>query len=199
MNYYCVACKVSKEAKVKTDIELNFSRILRSDLYFRVLFPSKQYKVKKGKVFIEVCKPITPGYLFIKSEKQLEEYSIDFRRITNCYGLVESQKTNNSKEKSIFYKLYREDLAYASWVFSHNGLITPSKITLEVGTCVNVISGPLATFNGQIIKVDKRNNKVCIFSENSGTLQKVWVPVEIVRKEDLDSNSEILKAFSKVY
>lgn len=200
MNYYCVACKVSKELKVKENIELHFHKVLKDNSTFIILFPSKQYKVKTGKINKNVLKALTPGYLFIKTNINLDEYSIDFRKILDCYGLVESQKLDENNSKSISYKLYsREDITYAEWIFSHNGEITPSKITLEVGTCVNVISGPLATFNGQIIKVDKRNNKVCIYSENSGTLQKVWVPVEIVKKEDLDSNAEILKAFSKVY
>lgn len=197
--YYCIACKVSKETKVKNELENYLNKTFDTFKLFQVLFPTKQYKIKKGKTFENVNKPLTPGYLFIKSEIELDIYSRDFRKIVDCYGLVESKNSIDNKSKNISYKLERNDYIYASWIFSHNGTITPSKITLEIGSKVNVISGPLATFNGEIIKVDKRNNKVCIYSENSGTLQKVWVPIEIVKDEDLDSDQEILKEFSKVY
>lgn len=198
MNYYCVACKVSKEENVINDIKLYLTKILGIKSIVEIIFPTKQYRVKKGNKKEKITKPLTPGYLFIKSEIELDRFSREFRSINDCYGLVQS-KRNDEKEKNVIFKLQKEDLEYASWIFSNKGNITPSKITLEIGQFVNVISGPLATFNGKIIKVDKRNNKVCIYSENSGTLQKVWVPVEIVKKEDLNENDFILKEFSKVY
>lgn len=197
MNYYCISCKVSKEIKIKEEVNILLKRIFNEDAFFNVLFPTKQYRVKKGKTYIPVCKPLTPGYLFIKTNIILDMYSREFKKINDCYGLVVSKTTE--EKSNISYKLTHEDLNYATWIFSNNGSIVPSKITLDIGTCVSVISGPLATFNGKIIKVDKRNNKVCLFSENSGTLQKVWVPVEIVKKEDLESTEHILKEFSKVY
>jgi transcription antitermination factor NusG len=197
MNYYCVACKVSKETQIKKEIEDTFNRIFDEDKVVEVLFPTKQYKIKRKKTPSDIIKPLTPGYLFIKTSKDIDKFARDFKRIKDCYGLVQSKKTDSEQNTS--YKLEREDLIYATWIYSNKGNIIPSKITLEIGSSVNVISGPLATFNGQIIKVDKRNNKVCIFSENSGTLQKVWVPVEIVKKDELDSTERILKEFSKVY
>ncbi len=199
MNYYCIACKVSKELTVKKDLEHYLTKIFDDEHHFQVLFATKQYKVKNGKSRIEVKKPLTPGYIFIKIDTELDKYARELRKISDCYGLVESKKIVEDKTDTVCYKLMRDDLKYATWIFSNDGEIIPSKITLNIGTSVCVISGPLATFNGKIIKVDKRNNKVCLFSENSGTLQKVWVPVEIVKEEDLDSNDHILKEFSKVY
>lgn len=198
MNYYCVACKVSKEENVIKEINAIFYNILENNSILEVIFPTKQYKIKKATKRLNVKKPLTPGYIFIKSETNLDKFAREFRKINDCYGLVQSKK-KQEKENNVIYKLQKKDLEYATWIFSNEGNITPSKITLEIGQLVNVISGPLATFNGKIIKVDKRNNKVCLFSENSGTLQKVWVPVEIVKKEDLDDNEYILKEFSKVY
>lgn len=198
MNYYCVACKVSKEENVKKELSSIISKLIEEDSLFEISFPTKQYKINKKKTKDKIIKPLTPGYIFIKSEIEIDKFSREIRKVNDCYGMVQSKKTNN-KENNIIYKLQKEDLIYAQWIFENGGKITPSKITLEIGEVVNVISGPLATFNGKIIKVDKRNNKVCLFSENSGTLQKVWVPVEIVKKEDLDTNELILKEFSKVY
>lgn len=200
MKYYCVATKVSNELKVKKGIQLLFNRLFEEeDIYYKVIFPTKDYKAKKGKFYFDVSRALTPGYIFIKTDVDLNLYSRDLKTIKDCYGLVVSNKLVEKSQKSISYQLVRGDLEYAVWIFSNDGQIIPSKITLKVGTSVSVISGPLATFNGKIVKVDKRNNKVCIFSENSGILQKVWVPVEIVKDEDVDSNTKILKEFSKVY
>ncbi len=198
MNYYCIACKVSKEDKVKNEIIFLFNKIKDEIGKFEVIFPTKQFKVKKGKVKEDIIKPLTPGYIFIKTEFAINKFARDIKLINDSYGLVQSMKLD-SNENNIVYELQRDDLKYAKWIFTNNGNIRPSKITLEIGEIVNVISGPLASFNGQIIKVDKRNNKVCLYSENSGTLNRVWVPVEIVNKEDIKSDEVILKEFAKVY
>lgn len=198
MNYYCIACKVSKEDKVKKEISHIFEKLGDEINNYEIIFPTKQFKIKKGKLKENVIKPLTPGYIFLKTDFEIDKYARDIKRITDSYGLVQSMKLD-SNENNIVYNLQREDLIYARWIFTNKGNITPSKITLEIGEFVNVISGPLASFNGQIIKVDKRNNKVCLFSENSDTLNKVWVPVEIVKKEDLQSDEVILKEFAKVY
>lgn len=198
MNYYCIATKVSKEEEVKKNLTILLKSIFNENSHFEIIFPTKQYKIKKGNKKENVIKPLTPGYIFLKINDSIDKFSRDIRKIQNCYGLVQSKKVDE-KENNTIYKLQNSSLEYAIWIFSNKGNITPSKITVEVGQFVNVISGPLATFNGKIIKVDKRNNKVCLFSENSGTLQKVWVPVEIVKNEDLTSQEKILKEFSKVY
>ena len=81
MNYYCIACKVSKEIKVKEEIILLLKRTFSENTVFKVLFPTKQYRVKKGKTNVEVCKALTPGYLFIKTEAVLDKYSREFKKI----------------------------------------------------------------------------------------------------------------------
>lgn len=74
-------------------------------------------------------------------------------------------------------KLFGEDLQYARWVLSQNGLIGVSK-AIKVNEKVKIIDGPLAQMEGHIIKYSRRNRNCLVEVEFMNRKVKTWLPFE---------------------
>jgi transcription antitermination factor NusG len=73
------------------------------------------------------------------------------------------------------------DERFARWVFSLNGLISLSKAYRE-GDRVKVISGPLKDLEGNILRVDKRNQSGQVAIMFNNRMVKTWLGFELVEK-----------------
>lgn len=190
MNYYCIACKSTRELKVIEKLEKTFSTILKDDYDLQFVFPQKETKEKRAKKYYMVNKPLTPGYIFLRSKLELAKYKVNFYLASDCYGLVKSNYDNT-------FTLKHNDKFFAQWVFDYKGLIKPSLVKIKIGVCVQVVSGPLADYKGEIVNVDKRNNKVLVYLNSVGNIKKTWLPIDIIKEDDEKDNLQILKEFSK--
>lgn len=188
MSYYCISSKVGSEKRLIPHLEKLFEREFEDDNDIQIIFPYKRVMEKRNKLKMKVEKPLLPGYLLLKSEKQLSYISKEIRRTPYSYGLVSNRIDNK-------FDMHGADIQYADWVFSYNGIIEPSKVALELGTEVRVVSGPLVDCLGEVARVDKRQEKVGVNMLFLGAIRLVWLPIEIV--ETHVNDEDVKRTFVK--
>jgi transcriptional antiterminator NusG len=132
---------------------------------------SERNVIKNGKT-IKQFRPIVSGYVFFSSEMEP-----DWRTIIGF--------------KDIFYPLrYSDDskclrgydIAFVHWLIRHNGVIGVSK-AIQCGTRIKIVEGPLKEYEGNIIKVNKRQKSVMIQIDTEGIINTVWLSYEYIKEE----------------
>ena len=162
MVYGCVFCLTGKEASVAEKIELNFPDIRALALR------QKKRKTKNGKTTIESI-VLFPGYVFFKTEEG--NFVFELTRIDGVLSVLSTPKGD--------WRLWGQDEEFTAWVFRNHGLIDFSKAYQE-GDHIRILSGPLKDYEGEIIKIDKRNRNGQVALCFSGKTMKVWMGFELV-------------------
>ena len=81
------------------------------------------------------------------------------------------------------YELKEKDKAFATWVFTYDGLIKPSKAIMKPGQSIKIIEGPLKGMAGYIYRVCRRGNRVTVAVPFGETEMKATVAVDFVEAE----------------
>lgn len=157
---YCVACDAGSEDSLKSDLEQRFPQAI-------VLFPLYDRKELKNGVWTVRSRPLMPGYVFIYSSIAIEAQAFySCHRVKRLLGYAE--------EGYIEHTLAGKDLDFAQWVLFHNGHIGISRAML-VGDKTQIIDGPLKTYEGEILKIDRRRHSA-LMAVNMGEVRKnVWL------------------------
>ena len=107
------------------------------------------------------------GYVFIYVPKG---YDIRYiRSDNNPYRILKWQLELG--------KLFGEDYRYSEWVLQQDGLIGVSK-AVKVNEKVKIVDGPLADFEGYIVKYSKRNRNCLVEVNFMNQTIRTWLPFE---------------------
>ena len=107
------------------------------------------------------------GYVFIYVPKG---YDIRYiRSDNNPYRILKWQLELG--------KLFGDDYRYSEWVLQQDGLIGVSK-AVKVNEKVKIVDGPLADFEGYIVKYSKRNRNCLVEVNFMNQTIRTWLPFE---------------------
>ena len=107
------------------------------------------------------------GYVFIYVPKG---YDIRYiRSDNNPYRILKWQLELG--------KLFGDDYRYSEWVLQQDGLIGVSK-AVKVNEKVKIVDGPLADFEGYIVKYSKRNRNCLVEVNFMNQAIRTWLPFE---------------------
>jgi len=135
------------------------------DLYALVL-KRMMHRSDHGKKWDEES-VLIKGYVFIYVPKG---YDIRYiRSDNNPYRILKWQLELG--------KLFGDDYRYSEWVLQQNGLIGVSK-AIKVNEMVKIVDGPLADFEGYIVKYSKRNRNCLVEVNFMNQTIRTWLPFE---------------------
>jgi len=164
LSYGCIFCLTGKESQVAKDIQNNYQGIR-----VRSVCQTKRYTCRGETELKDDI--VLKGYIFI-------EVTGDFN--------ISKLKANNEFITVLTYtdgdwRLTGDDEEYAKWIFKYDGLLSLSK-AYKVGDQIQIISGPLKDFEGQITRIDKRNRSGQISVMFAGREHKIWLGFDIVKE-----------------
>ena len=135
------------------------------DLYALVL-KRMMHRSDHGKKWDEES-VLIKGYVFICVPKG---YDIRYiRSDNNPYRIL--------KWRLELGKLFGDDYRYSEWVLQQDGLIGVSK-AIKVNEMVKIVDGPLADFEGYIVKYSKRNRNCLVEVNFMNQTIRTWLPFE---------------------
>ena len=156
--FFCIFCETGREAIVEDYLQSLGCIVISSTVERNV--------VKNGK-FIKEFRPIISGYTFFEYDGEP-----DWREIKKCkYIYYPLQYNDNSK------KLRNNDLEFVYWLIRNNGVVKISKV-IEIGNKIKIIEGPLKEYEGNIVKINKRQKCAKIEINGEGMINNVWVSYE---------------------
>ena len=135
------------------------------DLYALVL-KRMMHRSDHGKKWDEES-VLIKGYVFIYVPKG---YDIRYiRSDNNPYRILKWQLELG--------QLFGDDYRYSEWVLEQDGLIGVSK-AIKVNEMVKIVDGPLADFEGYIVKYSKRNRNCLVEVNFMNQTIRTWLPFE---------------------
>jgi len=151
--------KTGSEEKFKDSATQLLSKEGNGSKFF---FFTKVMKARNGAIFTEA---LFPGYVFMETES-LERSTIEsFKKVNGFYHFL----ANNSAPQ----KLEGKDLIYYS-TFRNNGEIMGiSRVRFDENQRIKIVDGPLLGFEGKIIRVNKRCQRVTVEIDILGGCKRV--------------------------
>jgi transcriptional antiterminator NusG len=149
--WYAIRTFTSHEAKVKTNIELEMTRLSMESRVQSIIIPQETvYEVRNGKRRTKV-KNFLPGYILIECtlDKRLKEIILSLQSIVSFVGTKrEPQALQTDEVDRILGRVEeRKD-------------ISTSVIIFREGDPVKVIDGPFVNFNGIVKEVNNEKQKL---------------------------------------
>lgn len=161
----CIFCRPGNESLL--------AQTIRDQLDQTVLVPIRmQEEVHHGK-YLQVQKPLLPGYIFAYMN------SIDL--VTPIQALPLTRKVLSYEEGN--YVLVGNDRAFADWLYRYDGVIGVSRAMLVNGK-VDIIDGPMKDYEGIIKKIDKQKHRALIEINVGGTISKTWLSFAWMEMKD---------------
>jgi transcription antitermination factor NusG len=181
-NYYCIALpRAGVESRLAKRLNKTFEKADAESVGFLALCPEKEVMLQHHGKWEKVTKPMTPGYVMVRSTANPLFVQNLLYDAGNGGRLL---RYGNDGD----YALYGRDLHYAQWVFSYDGLIGLSKVKFVPGNPVQVISGPLASMQGLVTKVEKKGRKAWVDLSMMGQIIRVSIGVEFLMSgEEIES------------
>jgi transcriptional antiterminator NusG len=122
--------------------------------------------IKNGKTIKEL-RSIIPGYVFFENKNEPDWEEIKKYK----YIYYPLRYTNNET------KLKDNDLSFVKWLMKNNGIIKISNVT-EKGKKIKIIDGPLKDYEGNIVKINKKQKCAGIKIEGEGIKNIIWLSYE---------------------
>ena len=165
MHVYCLFCQTQRCAVI--------ARFIENDLHCRAIAPKIIQRKWVGKTPFEVVHDYLPGYIFLYAETPLENihryYKVD--GILRCLS-----------DRDHAFELYGDDLKFANMLYEMNGTIGILK-TYQEGETVKLCKGPLAGFEGEIVRLDRRRGRCQVRFMFEHQEQMVWVGYEMMDED----------------
>ena len=156
---YCIMVKTGSEEKFLDSATETLSKKGDSSKFF---FFRKQMKARSGATFME---PLFPGYVFMETP-HLERTAIeDLKKINGFYHFL----LDNAAPQ----KLEGNDLAYYSSFRTSGETLGISSARFDENQRIKIVDGPLLGFEGKIIRVNKRCQRVTVEIQMLGGSKKV--------------------------
>lgn len=176
MRYYCLFCRAGAEKTFAKNLRFLLHRDYPACDDSTVMFPVRLISERKNGTWKSKEQPLLPGYVFLYLDDDDPFPSIQVRQCDGFYKVL--KYTDGSAD------LRGPDREYAQWIRTNGGVLKPSKISLDEGNVITVISGPLKDMQGRVVKLDKHKKRVVVAFEFAGEIRNVNLSVEFVSKEN---------------
>jgi transcriptional antiterminator NusG len=174
MKCYCLFCRAGAEEKFVKSLSFLLKREYASFDDLSVIFPVRVVQEKRQGKWRPKVQPVLPGYVFLYLDDDDPFPSFQARQ---CEGYFRVLKYPDGH-----IELKGTDLQYAEWIRSNKGTLQPSRISLDLGNRITVISGPMKDMQGKVVKLDRHKKRVIVAFEFAGEVRHVNLSVEIVSK-----------------
>lgn len=161
------------ENKVKKNLETRIETMGLENSVFGIEIPTEVVtEIKEGGRRVENEKKVFPGYVLVRMELDDRSWAA-VRNTPGVTGFVGSQGNPQPLTREEYNKIMKRS--------SHEA---PKKTSssLEVGTAVKVVSGPLAEFDGIVSEVSPEANKVKVMVSIFGRETPVELSFDQVAK-----------------
>ena len=149
--WYALRVVNGKEKKIKEYLDKLIKSKEIENYISRILLPStKSYKIRKGKKY-KVDKNFFPGYLLVEADINGEVIHV-IENSPDVIGFLKNGKKPTPLKDTEIKRILSKVDETSDKVF-HDDIYV-------VGENVEIISGPFATFNGEIIDIDKDKNRL---------------------------------------
>jgi len=113
------------------------------------------------------------GYVFAYASEELNFSKI--RALEHVHSVL--NYGNNE------YALHGKDREFADWVYAYDGHIVLSRALL-VGDRTQIVDGPLKTYEGNIVKINKHKGQALVEVSIGDTPKRIWMYFEWLKIED---------------
>ena len=161
------------ENKVKANIETRIETMGLENNVFKIEIPTESVtEIKDGGKRVDTEKKVLPGYVLIRMEMDDRSWSV-VRNTPGVTGFVGSQGNPQALTREEYNKIMKR-----------SNVEVPKKTStnLEVGQMVQVVSGPLMEFDGEISEVLPGAGKVRVMISIFGRETPVELLFEQVEK-----------------
>ena len=160
--YGCFFCKTGYELLTAQEIE-QLVPMSRS------LVPMKLRYRRINGVLQEEKVILFPGYVFVQMPVNSELFELLRKRIILTI----------LRDSDDDWRLKGTDRAFADELFRCNGVFGFSKAFYE-NDRIHVVEGPLANYNGQILRVNRRKQTAEVQMSCQGVIMRVWLGFELI-------------------
>ena len=164
--YGCLFCRTGKEKRIAAEIELELPDV-------RVIFAEKLRKRRQGRSSVEESVALFPGYLFFRTDADFDAQVL--ARRTDVFRLL--------RDSEGIWHLRGEDLTLARGLFQTDGVVGFSKAYYE-GDRIRILDGMLKTYEGRIIRVNRRSQTAQIALGMDGREVTVWLGFELIERNE---------------
>ncbi|MGI6105661.1 MAG: transcription termination/antitermination protein NusG [Raoultibacter sp.] len=161
------------ENKVKKNLETRIETMGLENSVFGIEIPTEMVtEIKEGGRRVENEKKVFPGYVLVRMELDDRSWAA-VRNTPGVTGFVGSQGKPQALTRDEYNKIMKRTNTEAP---------KKTSTSLEVGTAVKVVSGPLAEFDGIVSEVSPEANKVKVMVSIFGRETPVELSFDQVAK-----------------
>lgn len=172
---YCLSCNNGSEASLKNEL---VKRLPAAKVLY-VTIDREEWT--EGKWVIKT-RPLLCGYVFVYTTFPVVPY------VFNCCKKV-NRLLSYREDTYATYALRGSDLEFADWVLKNDGHIGISRAT-TVGEKTNIVTGPLAFYEGEILKIDRHRHSALVAVSVGKQIRKVWLGLQWIN----ESNASMIKS-----
>ncbi|MDR1464343.1 MAG: antiterminator LoaP [Oscillospiraceae bacterium] len=174
MAWYAIHVRTGQEDAVCGEIRRHLCLLGYAEAY-RLLVPKRKLLEPHQGEFIEVIRTMFPSYVLVESE-DIRGFA---KETVPCNGIFRFLEHDG-----LFEEILLEEIAQIIYMTDEAGVIGASE-TIAEGVWVEVVSGPLKGFEGQIRKIDKHKRRAKVLFKFDGREHLIDLCVTI-RKEGTD-------------
>ncbi|MDR1786693.1 MAG: antiterminator LoaP [Spirochaetaceae bacterium] len=170
MNYYALQVKTNGEEAFISEATRALSFRQREQRFFA---PRRRLVIRRQGKKTEELKAVFPGYVFLETPQV--DHTL-YRLVRGVKGFFRFLKNNHD-----ITPLSGPDLAIISHFQSFGGIAESSKAYFDENDRIVITEGPLQGFEGAIVKVDKRKQRVKLrldFSQQKFTIDLAFEMIE---------------------
>lgn len=154
MRVYAANCFVGHERALVAQ--------MRGQGFEKVIFPTRVLREKHQSDWVEVTRPLLPGYLFLYLADDEEPFV--FEKIRGLVNIVHYDRQH--------CELMGGDLAFAQWIYENDGVIGVSRITRSDDS-IRVVDGPLVDQSGKIVAMNHRSQRAVVEFVFAETVRRI--------------------------
>lgn len=162
--WYALFVKTGEENKVKERLDFRFG----GDPAVKI--PKKIIKERKNGKWYRRIRNLFPGYIFIHGVMDENNYE-KLKRVPGLYKLLCTDREP--------VQIPPREIEVFSHLFDDDDTIQESDIFME-GDKITIVSGPLTSLQGRILKIDKRKGRARVILEFLGEERIIDLGVNIL-------------------
>ena len=164
-SWYVFYVKSGEENKAKDNL---VSICERKDIELDFVVPLTIKFIKKGSQRLKSYKTVFPGYVFANGAIDTETYNI-LKGVPNVYRLLRDPGS------FMLLPVPADEMELLASIMNVRGVIEAPEVSFEEGQTAIICTGPLASYKGKIISVDKHRRKLTILIPFLGEDRKVEI------------------------
>ncbi|WP_434752109.1 antiterminator LoaP [Paenibacillus amylolyticus] len=177
MKWYVVYVETSKESLVSLYLNKYFKQL---DL--RCFFPMRKVPERVEGSFVEVVKPLFPGYVFVYAQMNPDLYT-SINKIPRIFRILRKGKYSRTDIDSYYTEIDEKEIEPILGLVGNDGIIDYSQ-AIATDNEIVVTSGPLKGREELIKKINKRKMRAKIELNLLGAQCDIDVGLNIVNNSE---------------